>query len=164
MSDTTESPLESNPLIDKITLELLMNKTQYNKYISKTDPKRHSELEEYYSNINQYKSSIFQLTDELIENPEMAITNEVNEAFEYYTKTLIRYFKVKEVESANEYNKSEDDDTMFGIMDTPASENSFSKTNASASFWGGERIKKKSQTQANINAFALGFIPRKKYE
>ena len=88
---------ETDNLIDKMTLELLMNKTQYNKYISKNDPRKHAEIDEYLNNIRKYHHSISELTIELLNQPNKPITNEVNEEFEHYVKTLIRYFKMKEI-------------------------------------------------------------------
>lgn len=157
--------MSENPDIDKITLELFMNKTKFNKYISKTDPKRHSEYEQFLDNIRRYKKPILKLTTELFEDPAKPITNEVNEVFEHYVKTLIRYFKVKEIENANEYNKcdAEDEDVMFGTMDEHENhqeeEQPLSESPNMRSFWGKDRVKKSS-----ISAFSMGVIPRKKEE
>ena len=145
--------------IDKMTIELLMNKTQFNKYLLKTDPKRAVEQTEFIENIKKHKRQILYLTNQLIENPTNPVTTEVNDAFELYVKTLIRHFKTKEIERANEYNRDESatEDVMFENMDEePVLE---SVTEEMRSFWGKDRVKKKPTP--NVSAFAMGIIPRK---
>jgi hypothetical protein len=146
--------------IDKMTIELLMNKTQFNKYLSKTDPKRAIEQTEFIENIRKHKRQILHLTNQLLENPANPVTTEVNDAFELYVKTLIRHFKTKEIERANEYNRDDDDesateDVMFENMD----EEPVLETEEMRSFWGKDRVKKKPTP--NVSAFAMGIIPRK---
>ena len=117
-----------------------MNKQQYNKYISRIDPKKGSELERHKHLYNKYYDSITQMTNDLFENPEKPITTDVNESFDCYIKTLIDYFQMKELET-NDKNE----DTLFGniedepnvLQPTPASQSSI------MSFWGGKRILKK---------------------
>lgn len=149
--------------IDKMTIELLMNKTQFNKYLSKTDPKRAVERTEFIENIKKHKRQILYLTNQLIDNPANPVTTEVKDAFELYVKTLIRHFKTKEIERANEYNRDDDDDesatedVMFeNIDEEPVLE---SETEEMRSFWGKDRVKKKPTP--NVSAFAMGIIPRK---
>jgi hypothetical protein len=99
----------SNP-IDKVNLEYLMNRTQYKKYVSKTDPKKHFENEIFLSKIKKYKNRIFDLTETLISNPEEPITNDVNDIFYQYVKTLIKHFEIKDMEN-------DDNDTLFEKID-----------------------------------------------
>ena len=146
--------------IDKMTIELLMNKTQFNKYLLKTDPKRALEQTEFIENIRKHKRQILYLTNQLIDNPTNPVTTEVNDAFELYVKTLIRHFKTKEIERANEYNRDDDDessteDVMFENMD----EEPVLECEEMRSFWGKDRVKKKPTP--NVSAFAMGIIPRK---
>jgi hypothetical protein len=60
--------------IDKLTLELLTNKSQYKKYLSKEDPKRFQENKEYLEKIQKNKSKILRITNEFLENPEKQFT------------------------------------------------------------------------------------------
>jgi hypothetical protein len=171
MSEISENeilePTDSDNLIDKMTLELLMNKTQYNKYISKTDPKKRREIDEYLNNITKYRRSISELTMQLLEEPNKPITNEVNEVFEHYVKTLIRYFKMKEIESANDFNSNNDeqDDILFGNIDDnndydndDDDENFKDDTVLMNSYWGKHKIIKKKPSK--MKDFGMGIIPR----
>lgn len=101
---------------DKLTLELLMNKNHYKKYIAKHDPTKLLEQQEQNTDLIKYKYDIIKLTTQLIDDPEMQINSSINDLFSEYTKTVINYFKHKEVEMLNQYNHN-DDDTIFQNID-----------------------------------------------
>lgn len=135
---TTQSLIDSsnsNETIDKITLELFMNKSAYQKYVSKTNPKKYAEIREYHQSIQTYCSEIVELTKDLVEDPELQITSEINDAFEAYAKAVIRHMKQKQIEKQNRYNgdDEDDDDIMFGNIppNTPPP-----PTNYPMSYWG----------------------------
>jgi hypothetical protein len=96
--------------VDRMTLEFLMNRTQYKKYVEKTDPTKFVENETHLNKLTKYKQKILELTEELLNDPELLITLDVNESFDSYSRTLIRYFETKELEK-------EDVDMMFDKMD-----------------------------------------------
>jgi hypothetical protein len=122
---------------DKLTLELLMNKTHYKKYIAKHDPTKLLEQQEQNTDLIKYKYDIIKLTTQLIDDPEMQINSSINDLFCEYSKTLINYFKHKEVEMLNQYNHN-DDDTIFENIDYSPS----TKSNVK-SYWGKTIIFKK---------------------
>lgn len=141
--NTTQNDEPNNEFIDNITLELLMNKGQYNKYISKKHPEKYEKVKELQEKIYKYKYDIIDLTKELLENPEKEITNEVNDIFEAYAKKLIHYFEMKELETGNlytprPYNNDDEDDMMFEKIDEPTP----TPVNNGDSLWG-KRITKK---------------------
>ena len=107
--------------IDKLTLELLINKQHYSKYLSKTDPKKHDEYKTYKSKLRKYSVDIIDITSQLIENPKTLFSTEIEETFDAYVKSIFKHFEMKELEKANEYNndyyKNEDEDVMFGNCD-----------------------------------------------
>jgi len=140
-----ESPPENMSSIDKLTLELLINKSQYKKYVQKTDPSKHSETQVYLGKILKYQNKIEHLFLSLLENPEMQITTDINNDFSNFIKTCIQYFELKS--SDNSYNQ-EDDDIMFdaNAMDNTSTspQNTISNTshaNILYSMWG-KKIKK----------------------
>jgi hypothetical protein len=123
--------------IDKITLQLLTNKHQYNKYLSKEDPKKFREHQEYLEKIKKYRFKILNLSKHFLENPESCINLEMDEMFSIFAKTAIRYFEMKEIEIQNFYNSSEndeEDETLFGTIDEIEQEENPSKE--MNSFWG----------------------------
>lgn len=107
--------------IDKLTLELLINKQHYSKYLSKTNPKKHDEYKEYKSKLRKYSVDIVDMTSQLIDNPKTMFSAEIEETFDAYVKSIFKHFELKELENSNEYNhesyKNEDEDVMFGNCD-----------------------------------------------
>jgi UDP-N-acetylmuramyl tripeptide synthase len=124
--------------IDKLTLELFMNKNNYKKYLEKTDPKKYSDMQLHHMEIQKYRGTILTMTDDLLENPNLQITTEINEIFDAYTKIIIRYLKHKEIE--NNLETCEEEDVMFGTID----EDIQTSSSQMKSYWSGEQVVKKS--------------------
>jgi hypothetical protein len=159
--ENTNEPWQNIVLqdIDKVTLECFMNRTRYNKYIAKTDPKRSAETEQYLANIRKYCSKIKDVTGDLLDDPTMPVTTEVNEMFDAYMKTLIRHFQTKDLERGSgsglsNYNcDNDEEETLFGQMDNTTTDaavdmDSLLTSNHSVSpkmnsFWSGERVIRK---------------------
>jgi hypothetical protein len=85
--------------LDKLTLELLMNKTNYKKYIEKTDPKKFSERQEFLTRIQKYRRRILALTEEYLENPDTGVSLDMNQAFDDYVRSAIRYLEDVDIQS-----------------------------------------------------------------
>jgi hypothetical protein len=134
-NDPTELPEPMNN-IDKLTLELLINKSQYKKYVQKNDPAKYSENQVYLGKIQKYSYKIEQLFSSLLENPDQQITTDVNREFTHFVKTCIQYFELKEMECVAEDHNGDpiDDETLFGTIDD-------SVASSSSSLWG-HKIKK----------------------
>lgn len=110
MDPELENPAPSqNPSIDKLTLELLLNKTHYQKYLSKTDPQKHAEYLTFLDKLIRFREPILQMTTELLDNPKKMYTNEVGDVFDSYVKVLVKYLEIEEA------NKGDDDDELFPI-------------------------------------------------
>ena len=129
---------ETNSFVDQITLELLMNKSQYHKFVSKNNPDEFNKIQNHYDEIDNYRDDIMELTKELLTNRYKNVSTEVNELFDAYVKSLINHFKMKEVETKNEYNKYDREvDTMFDeIDDRPG------PINVDKSVWGKSIVKR----------------------
>ena len=65
-----ESPSipEKNSFVEQVTLELLMNKSQYHKYVSKNNPEEFGAIQTQHKDLDTYKDSILELTEELLTN------------------------------------------------------------------------------------------------
>ena len=131
--------------IDQLTLSLLMNKNHYRKYVSQTNPEQHAVENQRISDNRKYRSRILDLTSRLLDSPDTQITTDVDQIFVAYTKRLVQYFKMQDIEKQNQshngcYEKDdEDEDVLFGNMDeTPTASQS-----ATSSFWGKDRVVKK---------------------
>ena len=75
---------DTNSFVDQITLELLMNKSQYHKFVSKNNPDEFNKIQSQYDEIDQYKDSILELTEELLTNRYKSVSTEVNDLFDGY--------------------------------------------------------------------------------
>jgi hypothetical protein len=109
----------TNEYIDKITLQFLTSKAQYSKYLSTSDPKKFEEQQTHLSKIAKYSSIIMSMTEEYCENPNKQRTNEMDEAFNNYARTCIKYLEMKELEGSGEnerecdYTDKEEDEVLF---------------------------------------------------
>jgi hypothetical protein len=142
-SDILENAISTTEL-DELTLSLLMNKTQYRKYIAQTDPDKSEVDHRIIKDNRQYRNKILDITKRMIDTPDIQITTDVEKIFIAYTKTLVQYFQMKELEQQPEYNNGyygsnddTDDDVLFGSIDgtTPG-------PSPTTSFWGKERVVK----------------------
>jgi len=112
--DTDSSPLE---YIDKFTLECLMNKSQYSRYLSKTDPKKYEERTEYYGKIAKYREPIIKEIEKMMDNEEQQSKTEIMERFHDLMHSFINYFDNKSLEEGcdTHYEKhGEEEDVLFG--------------------------------------------------
>jgi len=140
----------TNEFVDKVTLELLMNKNHYNRYISQTDPKKHQEQLAHMEKIKKYKNMILEITEEFLDNPYKQVTTEVNEAFDSYVRTLIRHYEYNQIEHEN--SNSNEEDVLFGTMDGTETY----KSSVNRSFWGKNKVVKKN----SATVFPINYIPR----
>jgi hypothetical protein len=95
-----------NEYIDKLTLEMFMNKSHYYKYLSKADPTKFEKKAKHRASLRRHAVDIVDLTSKMIENPDDAPTTEVAEAFDDYVKTLMKYLEMRRDDDA-------DQDTLF---------------------------------------------------
>lgn len=106
-----------NSFIDKISLQFLLNKTHYQKYLAKTDPQLYAEKQEFLESCSQYRRPIVDMTARLLDNPNCQhYSTEVCDAFDKYAQTLIRYLEVKEKSDSIQKNfdsDGSDEDMLF---------------------------------------------------
>ena len=110
-------PTTSMGAIDRMTMELLLNKTHYAKYLSKTDRQKHEEFQEFVSQMRKYKVEMADITQRLMQNPKSTLfSQDVLESFETYAHTVIRFLEL----SSSMTDKDNEDDELF-----PASMNEY---------------------------------------
>lgn len=115
----TATATSTSQYIDKITLELLINKNQYNKYMASANPEKHKRITEFSEKLTKYGEKILSLTEEYCSNPKTQKSNEMDETFVTYAKTCFRYFEMKELEGDpdsyrnSENGSSRDEDVLF---------------------------------------------------
>tara|TARA_Y100000389_G_C17450930_1_gene514751 strand:- start:1043 stop:1486 length:444 start_codon:yes stop_codon:yes gene_type:complete len=132
-----EMSAERNSFVDQVTLELLVNKSQYHKLVSKNNPEEGHKIQSHYNEIDEYKDVILDLTEELLTNRYKNVSTEVNDLFDGYVKAVINHYKMKEIESRNDYNKYDEVDVMFDRMHEETE-----PINVDKSVWGGSIVKR----------------------
>jgi hypothetical protein len=91
------------------------------------------------------------MTENYLENPDHQVTTEINEAFDFYVKTLIRHFDYKKLEQDEE---PRDEDMLFGEIEEEHIKDP--SVSASKSFWGKHQVVKKSASLG----YSMNYIPR----
>lgn len=145
MSETEEP--SKNEYLDKLTMELFLNKSHYAKYLKKTDPKRHDEYKAFTCKLKKYSVDIVDITSALIENPKQAPTLDIEESFDVFVKSIIRHMEMKEIENPQDQEGEDEEDTLFGQIDEPE------HIAPSQSFWSKERVVKKPMDM-DLRAFS----------
>lgn len=102
--------------MDKITMELLSNKSQYKKYLSKEDPAKYREHQEYLQKIKKNKHRILGYVKDFLENPEKDFNLEMNEMFSLFAKASIKYCFMKDLEKRGGCYEKDDSDTDDDVM------------------------------------------------
>jgi len=147
--DTNMIQKSMNQHVDKLTLEFLTNKSQYNKYLSKSDPKKYEEHMDHYRKINKYKDQIMQITNDYCNNPNTQITTHLDDMFNDYVRSCIQYFEMKELENIDhDSSNAADEDTLFLNID----DNHHNKE-PTKSFWG-KGAKKTNYMNSDLRAFS----------
>jgi hypothetical protein len=105
---------DSKQYIDKLTMEYMMNRHHYKKYLAKTDQKKYQEtqhktqlVETYQEDIQEMVSDL--LSDFIVRGNFTKYTNEVNLCFEPFMNACLRYFQEHPPRSVNH----EDEDVLF---------------------------------------------------
>lgn len=98
--------------VDKVTLELLMNKNTYSRYIERTDPNKHTIEKEFREKIKKYKTRILRLIIKYLDDPNFELNNELDNSFSEYMRLFIKYFEMNDLDNST-FHESDSEDTMF---------------------------------------------------
>ena len=112
--------LSSQSSIDKLTMELMMNKSHYKKYLINRDPQKYQEVQEHMCKVRKYSDQIESLfaellTDSMKSNVAEKHTRAINDSFQEYIKTCIQHFEIKDLEQGTSAGGGESSasDMMF---------------------------------------------------
>ena len=101
-------------VVNQITLDCLLNKEQYAKYLNSTMKKS---VESNKKDRKFYRKRILQITKDMLSYEEMDITSDVLYAFDHFTRTCISYFKMMDKTDIlqTEYPPPTDNETIASI-------------------------------------------------
>lgn len=107
--------------MNRMTMELLLNKTHYAKYLSKTDRQKHAEFQQFVDNLSKFRDPLIDITQRLIRDPKSAVfSQDMIDSFQTYAHTVIRFLEMQD--DCTTKPEEDDPDEMF-----PASMNGYSK-------------------------------------
>jgi hypothetical protein len=110
--------MEDNPPMndmDRMTMELLLNKTHYAKYLAKTDSIKHAEFQQFVDNLRKFRNPVLDITQRLIREPKSTtFSQDVLDSFQTYAQAVIRFLEIQE-------DNPDEEDELF-----PASMNRYS--------------------------------------
>lgn len=133
-----EDNMNSGFDMNDVTMQLLMNKGNYDKYVVKNNPEKMLETNEFIRDLQKYRSEILNITEEYINVSNTDINSYINDSFQEYAKSIIKYLKYKEIMYENQFNEENDyqqsDDTIF---------TNFDDNLPRKSYWSSEQIIKK---------------------
>ena len=116
-----------------MTLELLVNKRQYRKYLEKTNTTEYAQKREHYSRFCKYKCAIARLLDDLLNDYSISGNSahlgnaELQDIFEAFVQKSTYFFAAKEQEilvSPNQISDDYESNTMFDRIFTCEDESS----------------------------------------
>lgn len=101
-----EIETSTNSFVDKLTMEYMMNRTHYKKYLAKTDTNKYQRLNEQLSYIQDHEEDIEEITTNLlhdfIRHGNFTKYNTIiNTAFEEFLYTCVGYIKDVEYNNKN---------------------------------------------------------------
>ena len=107
--DEPDTPdYSDNKHVDELTMKLLSNKTNYAKYLSMTDERKHEAHEQFMKDCIDHKSNILSMTRNMCNGKENEYGSSVNEAFNNYARILIRHLEVTKQSNDNQREYEEE--------------------------------------------------------
>lgn len=112
---------DSKQFIDQLTMEYMMNRQHYKKYLAKTDPNKFQETQHKTQLVKMYQEDMQEMVNDLLSDfiargNFTKYTNEVNRCFETFMNACLSYFEEHPPPSQCQYE--EDDDVLFGTTKT----------------------------------------------
>ena len=121
-NDISNNDIQTNEYINKITIELLMSKPKYSKYLESKDPQNTEKQTQYKNEVHKYRTVIKSIVEEELNNISSGHngrSQEIKNLFNNFAKECIKYIKMTELKIENPLNhtNSDDDETMFEKCD-----------------------------------------------
>ena len=109
---------DSKQFIDKLTMEYMMNRQHYKKYLAKTDQKKFQETQQKTQLVETYQEDIQEMVNDLLSDfiargNFTKYTNEVNLCFETFMNACLRYFEEHPPRSVTDAYDEDEDDVLF---------------------------------------------------
>ena len=121
---TNEEITAKQKQIDKMTLELLVNKQQYRKYLKKHYTVEYEHKQETFMQFCKHKKQIGKLMNELLNDYSVSGNSldlgntEIHDIFEAFIQKTTYFFESRQhgLQSFDVRENEDDDDTLFGCI------------------------------------------------
>lgn len=107
MEELPEQANKKQQEIDKLTLELLMNRNQFKKYKKEATFADDNDKFQFDLDLEAYKLDIENAFNELLNNPNSRVHPDVYESFSNFCKSVIYGVQQRKIESTNLFNADE---------------------------------------------------------
>lgn len=107
MEELPEQANKKQQEIDKLTLELLMNRNQFKKYKQEATFADDNDKFQFDLDLETYKLDIENAFNELLNNPNSRVHPDVYESFSNFCKSVIYGVQQRKIESTNLFNADE---------------------------------------------------------
>lgn len=110
-------PSTNNSLIEKITMECMMNKKHYKKYLAKTDISRFQEIQEKMNRIEEVRDEISEMTQEMLNDiikccgESSKYNTKIQYTFDAYLNACMEYIN----NQPSPFHEDEDEDMLFPL-------------------------------------------------
>ena len=163
--------------MDRLTLELFTNKSQYKKYLSKIEPENYNEMQSFREKCLEHKCEILKqveiLLNETDDNDNQNQNHYIQDSFGIFAREIIKEIerkRQKEVDSDNDneiYDNEDDDDIDNDDEDMlfPPDKmvESESEPVEKYSFWGKERVIQQNASSDFISHYPTNTSVRRRF-
>jgi hypothetical protein len=137
VENTVEQKIDSLTDINRLTIELMMNKSQYKKYLAKTDPNLYQETQTRTENIAKYSNKITDIFMNLLNESNIKYNNKLENIFNAFLNESLEILKNQE------YNNTENNTNELFSNNESTTNTTTNTTTNNSSYWG-ETIQKSS--------------------
>jgi hypothetical protein len=102
--------------LDNISLQLMCNKSRYNKLLSKTNPEAYNIKKIHNDKLKKYSKNILLIVGNYLSNTNNQISNDVDDAFDNFAKSCIKHIEVDKINQDTNggcYEEDYNDDVLF---------------------------------------------------
>jgi len=109
-----------NEKFDDLTMKLLVNKNQYNKWLAKNEPAKYDEREKLFAKMRNRRNDLSGIFGRLLASPREIVATDINETFDVFIGACILHLEREEATMVGRNNDA--NPMMFGRMDEDGGE------------------------------------------
>ena len=124
--------------IDNLTLQFLLNNKSYQKIMTRKEDSVYNKQ----SKMNEHKSTILKIVENIINNDAEDCSNEMLDTFNVFVKSIYKHWELVEIQNNNNFNKNENENENDEKPYNNDDDNDTMFDNMQGSLWGSEKVNK----------------------